>query len=293
MRRPRITDWLFLALALVIGAAAVFVALRPTPGSAHSAHRQPVVTADLLPAAHSDGLSEAESGYRFERVTTPAVRGPEVPVAFRILGPDGRPVTRFLDNQTKQLHFFAVRDDMNVFQHVHPTLDGDTWHTSLALTDGGAYRMFAEFVPLDTKDPKHPVVLGVPFTVPGDTTFVPVPAPAADTVTATGYRVARVAGEAPIPAMRAQVLRFAIRGPDGALVTAVDPHLGANGHMTGFHTMLLSATHLHPVQPPGAALADGELTFHSLFSERGEYRLFLEFSHGGRVHTAAITVAVG
>ncbi|WP_246480585.1 hypothetical protein [Amycolatopsis umgeniensis] len=285
------TDWLFLALAMVIGVAAVFVALRPTPGPGHSAHR-PVVTADLVPAAHSDGLSEAESGYRFERVTTPAARGTEVPVAFRILGPDGRPVTRFLDNQTKQLHFFAVRDDMNVFQHVHPTLDGDTWRTSLALTDGGAYRMFAEFVPLDTKDPRHPVVLGVPFTVPGDTTFVPVPAPAGDTVTATGYRVARAEGTARISAMRAQVLRLAIRGPDGELVTAVDPHLGANGHMTGFHTMLLSATHLHPVQPLGAALVNGELTFHSLFSERGEYRLFLEFSHGGRVHTAAITVAV-
>lgn len=291
MRKPRFTDWLFLALALVIGAAAVFVALRPTPGPDHSAHR-PVVTADLVPAAHSDGLSEAESGYRFERITTPDRRGAEVPVAFRILGPDGRPVTRFLDNQTKQLHFFAVRDDMNVFQHVHPTLDGDTWHTSLALTDGGAYRMFAEFVPLDTLDPRHPVVLGVPFTVPGDTSFVPVPAPAADTVTATGYRVARADGAARISAMRAQVLRFALRGPDGALVTAVDPHLGANGHMTGFHTMLLSATHLHPVQPLGAALVNGELTFHSLFSERGEYRLFLEFSHVGRVHTAAITVAV-
>ncbi|GAB3741273.1 hypothetical protein GCM10027598_71860 [Amycolatopsis oliviviridis] len=292
MRKPRLTDWLFLALAMVIGVAAVSVALRPTPGSAHSAHQQRVVTADLLPAAHSDGLSEAESGYRFERITTPAVRGPEVPVAFRILGPDGKPVTRFLDNQTKQMHFFAVRDDMNVFQHVHPTLAGDTWHTSLALTDGGAFRMFAEFVPLDTKDPKHPVVLGVPFAVPGDTSFAPVPAPAGDTVTSTGYRVERAGGETRIPLMRAQVLRFAIRGPDGAPVTAVDPYLGANGHMTGFHTMLLSATHLHPVQQAGVALVDGELTFHSLFSERGEYRLFLEFSHGGRVHTAAITVAV-
>ncbi|KZB79160.1 hypothetical protein [Amycolatopsis regifaucium] len=292
MRRPRLTDWVFLALAMMIGVAAAFVALRPTPGPGHSAHR-PVVTADLVPAAHSDGLSEAESGYRFERVTTPAVRGPAVPVAFRILGPDGKPVTRFLDNQTKQMHFFAVRDDMNVFQHVHPTLDGETWRTALALTDGGAYRMFAEFVPLDTKDPRHPVVLGVPFTVPGDTTFVPVPAPAGETVTATGYRVARVEGTDRVPLMRAQVLRFAVRDPGGALVTAVDPHLGANGHLTGFHTMLLSATHLHPVQPLGARLVNGELAFHSMFSERGEYRLFLEFSHGGRVHTAAITVAVG
>lgn len=291
MRKPRFTDWLFLALALAVGVAAAFFALRPAPGPAHSAH-QAVVTADLVPAAHSDGLSEAESGYRFERIITPAGRGHAVPVAFRIIGPDGRPVTRFLDNQTKQMHFFAVRDDMAIFQHVHPTLAGDSWHTDLALTDGGAYRMFAEFVPLDTKDPRHPVVLGVPFSVPGDTTFEPVPAPAGETVTATGYTVARADGTAQIPATRPQVLRFVIRGADGTPVTAVDPHLGANGHLTGFHTMLLSATHLHPIQPLGTRLANGELAFHSLFSERGEYRLFLEFSHAGRVHTAAITVAV-
>lgn len=62
--------------------------------------------------------------------------------------------------------------------------------------------------------------------------------------------------------------------------------------MTGCHTMLLPATHLHLVEPAGT-LIDGELTFRSVFAERGWHRLFLEFSHGGRLHTAAFTVAVG
>ncbi|WP_367127464.1 hypothetical protein [Saccharothrix sp. HUAS TT1] len=291
MRNLRSTDWVFVVVAVAIVVAGALTLFRATPAPAHSAH-QGGAPADVVPAAHSDGLSETESGYRFERVTVPSTRGPAVPVAFRIIGPDGRPATRFLDNQTKQLHFFAIRDDMHVFQHVHPTLDGDTWHTSIALDDGGAYRMFAEFVPLDTQDPRHPVVLGVPFSVPGDTELAPVPAPAAEAVTDAGFTVTRVdEPERPEP-MRPQTLRFAIRAPDGSPVTALEPHLGAYGHMTGFHTMLLSATHLHPVQPLGVPLVDGELTFQAAFADRGEYRLFLEFAHGGEVHTAAITIAV-
>ncbi|MEU4762474.1 hypothetical protein AB0H12_04415 [Actinosynnema sp. NPDC023794] len=289
MRNLRLTDWVFVVLAVAIVVAGALALVRTSPDPAHSAHRR---TADLVPAAHSDGLSEAESGYRFERVAVPSTRGPAVPVAFRILGPDGRARTRFLDNQTKQLHFFVIRDDLHVFQHLHPTLVGDTWHVDVRLDDGGAYRMFAEFVPLDTRDPRHPVVLGVPFSVPGDTTLVPVPAPAAVAVTATGFTVTRVDEPAQPTPMRPQELRFAIRAPDGSPVRTLEPHLGSYGHVTGFHTMLLSATHLHPVQPLGVPLVDGELTFQATFADRGEHRLFLEFAHGGAVHTAAITVAV-
>lgn len=62
--------------------------------------------------------------------------------------------------------------------------------------------------------------------------------------------------------------------------------------MTGCHTMLLPAT-LPAPRGTGGTLIDGELTFRSVFAERGWHRLFLEFSHGGRLHTAAFTVAVG
>lgn len=292
MRHLRFTDWVFVVLAVGIVVAGALSLARTPAGPSHSAHQR-AAPADLVPAAHSDGLSETESGYRFERVTVPSTRGAAVPFAFRVVGPDGRAQTRFLDDQTKQLHFFAVRDDMHVFQHLHPRLVGDTWHTELRLDDGGAYRAFAEFVPLDTADPRHPVVLGVPFSVPGDTTLVPVPAPAAQAVTATGFTVTRVDEPGGLAPMQPRELRFAIRAPDGSPVRALEPHLGAYGHMTGFHTMLLSATHLHPVQPLGVPLVDGELAFQATFADRGEYRLFLEFAHGGAVHTAAVTVAVG
>ncbi|WP_439657958.1 hypothetical protein ACSHWB_37000 [Lentzea sp. HUAS TT2] len=288
MRKLSLTDWFFALLALaVVAGGGVMMFSRSAPAMQHQ-NMGPV-----LPAAHSDGLSEVESGYRFDRVTMPETRGTAVPVAFRILDGAGAPVTRFLDNQTKQMHFFAVREDMNVFEHLHPVLDGDTWHATLSLPDGGAYRMFAEFVPLDTADPRHPVVLGVPFSVPGDTALAPLPAPSDGATTTDGYTVTRVDTPAQPKAMSPQTLRLSIRAPDGKPVSSLEPHLGANGHMTGFHTMLLSATHLHPVELAGIPLDNGELSFQAVFADRGEYRLFLEFAHGGKVHRAAFTVDVG
>ncbi|MCX2950431.1 hypothetical protein [Lentzea sp. NEAU-D7] len=288
MRKLSLVDWLFALLAVVVVAGGgIMVFARSAPPVQHQN------MGAVVPAAHSDGLSDVESGYRFERVVVPETRGTAVPVAFRILDAAGKPVTRFLDNQTKQMHFFSVREDMAVFEHLHPVLDGDTWRTALSLPDGGAYRMFAEFVPLDTADPRHPVVLGVPFSVAGDTTPAAVPAPEAGAVATDGYTVVRVDEPARPKAMTAQTVRLSIRAPDGTPVSSLEPHLGANGHMTGFHTMLLSATHLHPVELAGIPLNNGELSFQAVFADRGEYRLFLEFSHGGKLRRAAFTVDVG
>ncbi|GAA4431843.1 hypothetical protein GCM10023148_37090 [Actinokineospora soli] len=286
MRALRPHEWLAVgfAAACALGLLLVIV-LNP---SAPAAHNMPVTVA----AAHSDGLSDAESGYRFEPVTVPDKRGDARPVAFRILGPGDKPVTDFQVNQTKKLHFFVVRDDMAVFRHLHPEPRGDTWHTAVDLPDGGAYRMYAEFIPFDSADPMHPVVLGLPFAIAGDTALTPVPAPAASADTGSGYTVSRLDGTAPIPVRQVAVLRLRITGPDGAPVGRVEPHLGAGGHMTGFNTLLLSATHMHPVEPAGAPLINGELTFRTGFAERGEHRLFLEFNVGGTLHTAALTVMV-
>ncbi|MGX7828668.1 hypothetical protein ACTG9Q_26590 [Actinokineospora sp. 24-640] len=286
MRALRVYEWVAVAIAAVVALGLLLVIVL-TPSA--PAHTMPMA---VVPAAHSDGLSDAENGYRFDPVTIPAERGADLPVAFRIVGPDGEAVTDFQPNQTKKVHFFVVRDDMFVFGHVHPELSGDTWRTAVDLPDGGAYRMFAEFIPFDSADPAHPIVLGLPFAIPGDTALNALPAPAESADTGTGYTVTRLDGTKELPVRRPTVLRLAIRDAAGTPVRQVAPHLGASGHMTGFHTLLLSATHLHPVEPAGTPLIDGELTFRAAFAERGEYRLFLEFNVGGTVHTAAMTVMV-
>ncbi|WP_436501865.1 hypothetical protein [Actinokineospora sp. HUAS TT18] len=290
MRKLHWASWLALGLAVAVAVVAiVFVVLQSPVGS--NAHHQPS-GAPMSLAAHSDGLSDFENGFRFEPVAVPSVKGDAVPVAFRIVGPSGAAVTQFQLNQTKLIHFFVIRDDMQGFQHLHPELDGDTWRTAVRIADGGAYRMFAEFIPTDTKDVTHPVVLGVPFTVAGDTKLTQVPPPAAESDAGGGFTVVRPEGATQAPVRQPTVLRFSIRGADGAPVRSLDPYLGAHGHMTGFNTTLLSATHMHPREALGSPLINGELTFQALFGERGEYRLFLEFSAGGSTHRAEFTVFV-
>lgn len=267
-----------LALILLVFGVVGYVVTRP---STVVHHVQPVA------APHSDGRSDVQDGFRLQPVTVPVERGAEQPLAFQIIGPAGRAETTFPQNQTKQLHFFVVRDDMQAYQHVHPELNGDTWHTKVSVPDGGTYRMYAEFI---GRDPAHPTVLGSAFIIPGDTSFVPLPPPSAKAET-EGFTVIRPDGTAKPRVGKPSTVKLRIADPAGAPVVP-EEHLGAYGHLTGFHAVQLSVTHLHPLQRLGTALPEGELTFQANFAERGEHRLFLEFKAGGKLRTAALTVFV-
>jgi hypothetical protein len=264
-------------------------------GQAHDGHESMTAMGPMGPMArraHSDGLSEIEWGYRLVPVTVPERIGPARLVEFRIVGPDGRAVTDFEVNATKRLHFFVVRDDMSHFQHVHPADGGGLWRTRVAIPDGGNYRMYAEFVPPGSRSRMHPTVLGSTFIVPGDTTYVPMPEPAAS-VRVGAYAVTRLEGSGPVERTVPNTLTFAVTDADDDPVTDLEPHLGSYAHISAFNALSLSVTHLHPTQrvDPGAP-APEELSFQARFAERGEHRIFLEFRVDGVVHTAPITLFV-
>ncbi|MEU4445598.1 hypothetical protein AB0K14_25590 [Actinosynnema sp. NPDC050801] len=283
MRKPRIAELLIAALAVVILAAAFVVFGQDAP-PAHQNH----VAATVTSAASGAGRSDSFEGYRLEPVEVPDRHGLDLPFAFRIIDPDQRPATAFQPNMTKQLHFFVVRDDLSVYQHVHPEPDGDTWRTTLSLPGAGRYRMYTEFIPPSTARHPEPVVLGAPFEIPGDATKAALPSLSVETTTESGYRVVVRDGLA-LPLGAPAKIRLAISDPGGAPVTALEPHLGAYGHVTAFHTEQLSTTHLHPVEVVGIPVLQGTLTFDVWFGDAGDHRLFLEFRHNGQLHTAALT----
>ncbi|MEV6521882.1 hypothetical protein AB0M43_08090 [Longispora sp. NPDC051575] len=245
------------------------------------------------PTLHGDGLSDSHDGYRMIAVTVPDARGPAKEVAFRILGPDGEPATEYDDLQTQRLHMYVVRDDMSAYQHLHPTLDAGTWRATVAVPDGGAYRVFAEFLPRGRGGAGHPTVLGVPFLIPGDTNFVPLPAPA-KTATAGPYTVTRLDGLAMLPVGRSAMMRFEVSDASGTVVTALEPYLGAYAHLSSFESQSLALTHLHPLAPAmtTAGPSGSTLVFHAQFGTRGEQRMFLQFAAGGKVQLAEFTVFV-
>ncbi|MEU4555808.1 hypothetical protein EV382_5642 [Micromonospora violae] len=274
-----------------VGLAAVFGAtygvarvVDPAPVAADRHENAATPTADERDGTAErfpGGLLVSERGHTLEQVAAPAGE-----FAFRIAGPDGRPVTRYEVAHDRQMHLIVARRDLSGFRHVHPDLGPDgTWRVDTPLAGPGQWRAFADFTPAGG----DPLTLGVDVTVPGELTERPLPAPATST-TVDGYTVT-LAG-APQPGRTSPLTLTVSR--DGQPVTDLEPYLGAYGHLVALRRGDLAYLHVHPDGTPG----DGRtppgpaVTFLADVPSNGSYRLYLDFQHGGRVHTAEFTVVV-
>jgi hypothetical protein len=232
------------------------------------------------------GLAATESGYTLDlsKATMPANQ--QTTLTFRITGPGGKPVTEFIVEQTKMLHFYLVRSDLTGYQHLHPQLATDgIWTVPVQAGSPGSYRAYADFTP---KSAGTTFVLSRLVTVPGASTDVTLPAPAGSTdvdgytVTLTGAVMAGMS----MP-LTAEITRA------GQAVTDLQPYLDTYAHLTAFQAGTLAFTHLHPEQAVTAAgSAPAKLTFQAQFAAPGLYRLFMQFQTAGTLHTAAITLKV-
>jgi hypothetical protein len=282
------------ALALVAGGAwAVGSAVGPLEntasgaegaghGDAHSgtvAETQQVID---LPA----GLASSRGGYTLTPTSTTLTSGTTNSFAFRVIGPDGEPVTRFDVEHEKRMHLIVVRRDTAGFQHVHPEMSADgTWTVPLELPQAGSYRAFADFAPTGAEA----TTLGVDLSVPGD--YQPSDYQASRVATVDGYEV-KLDGDL-VPGKTAELDLTVSK--DGQPVTDLQPYLGAYGHLVALRGGDLAYLHVHPDGEPG----DGKtkpgptVTFYAEVPSAGAYRLFLDFQHGGTVRTAEFTVHAG
>jgi len=111
--------------------------------------------------------------------------------------------------------------------------------------------------------------------------------PAATTATAgDGYGVRLHAGT---PAVGKQA-KLSFDVTRAGQPVALAPYLGARGHLVALRSSDLAYLHVHPTAEPGAPV--GRVSFETQFATAGRYRLFVQFKHDGRVHTAAFTVRV-
>lgn len=271
-----------LGLAAVFGAALGAGRLTGPIGTgaapAHEAHAGMGHDAMAAMGSRPGGLLVTDRGYTLTKA--PAAAGE---FAFRIDGPDGRPVTAFDTEHGKRMHLIVVRRDLSGFQHVHPRMAADgTWRISSPMSEPGTYRAFADFKPTGAE----PLTLGVDATVTGEATAHPLPAPAGAT-TVDGYTVS-LGGR--LAAGRTSELVLTIsRG--GRPVTDLQPYLAAYGHLVALREGDLAYLHVHPDGTPGdgSTKPGPAITFHAEVPSAGTYRLYLNFQHDGKVHTAEFT----
>ncbi|MGH3519123.1 MAG: hypothetical protein ACRDQ7_17225 [Haloechinothrix sp.] len=279
------------ALALVAGGGwAVGTAVGPfNVSGAEDAGHGDNHSGTVTEAAQIDqpgGLVSSRGGYTLTPTSTTLTPGTTESFSFRIIGPDGRPVTRYDVEHEKRMHLIVVRRDTADFQHVHPELRSDgTWTVPLNLARAGSYRAFADFAPTGAE----PTTLGVDLAAPGD--FQPVSYSPERVSTVDGYQV-RLDGEL-VPGQTSEVTLSVSKG--GEPVTGLQPYLGAYGHLVALRQGDLAYLHVHPDGEPGDGTTEPgpDVTFYAEVPSAGGYRLFLDFQHDGKVRTAEFTLPAG
>ncbi|MEE1762642.1 hypothetical protein [Streptomyces sp. SP18BB07] len=251
----------------------------PDPGEGAGAHA----------SAPAGGLQISEGGYTLDLRTPSVTAGDRAELRFVIRDAEGRAVTAYQREHDKELHLIVASRDLVTYRHLHPTRAADgTWSTPVDLPEAGGYRVFADFTP--TGEDAENLTLGADLGASG--TYKPnkLPAPS-DTAEVNGYDVELDGGLRPGAAseLKLKVSR------DGRPVTDLQPYLGAYGHLVALRSGDLAYLHVHPNGEPGDGTTEPgpEISFTATAPSAGTYRLFLDFKHEGKVHTAAFTVDAG
>ncbi|WP_031007902.1 hypothetical protein [Streptomyces sp. NRRL F-5727] len=233
--------------------------------------------------AQPGGLSVSADGYTLV-LGSPILTAGVQPVTFQVIGPDGQPVTEYVAEHEKELHFIAVRRDTAGFQHVHPVRDAHgTWSTELTL-EPGDWRFFTDIHPVGHDGT---LTLGIDAAVAGPYAPQPLPEPTG-TARIGAYTVA-LKGEL-VPGEASELTLTVSR--DDRPVTDLEPYLAAYGHLVALRVGDLGYLHVHPEGEPGDGVtAPGpDISFMAVAPTAGTYRLFLDFQHDGVVRTAEFTV---
>ena len=271
---------IFAALLAVVVAAGLVLGAALDPdarGDDEDGHTETGTTHETEQPTGPRGLAVADDGLRLVAEHTDLSTAGGEPFRFKILDARGRAVTNFEVEHDRRMHVIAVRRDLSDYHHVHPRLtDNGTWEVDLELADSGSYRVFADF-----KRDGESHTLGVDVSVPGRYAPRELPAPADHAEAPGGYevRLDETDGE----------LRFTVE-KDGRELDDIAPYLGARGHLVALREGDLAYLHVHPESD---ATEGRDIRFGVDYPSEGRFRLFLQFKHDGRVHTAAFTREAG
>ncbi len=270
----------FIAVVAAIfgGAMAVGAAVGPIDEGGSSAGHNTMTSAAAPSSDRPRGLAIAEAGYRLEVETDSVKADAPSTFAFRIVDDNGTSVIGYQQVHDRPLHLIVVSRNLVDYLHLHPVIDNSgRWTVALPALTPGSYRVFADFQPINADN----ITLGADLSVAGTVVAVALPQPA--TITTVGAYTISLTGVASVGAAE---LNFQVERGGHAVYT--DPYLGAAGHLVAIRSGDLAYLHVHPHDSNDSPV----VAFTGEFPSAGTYRLFLDFSHDGAVHTAAFTVVV-
>lgn len=225
------------------------------------------------------------------RLTTAGVITPNTSTTLQIDVQDskGEAISQFDQFQEQIMHLIAVSDDLQVFQHLHPTYKGNgRFEVKVQFPQSGNYTLFSDYQPAG--QPEQVSVLKT--QVAGNN----VPAPQANwsrTKTFNETIVGFVPNQATIRAGEDVVLRFNLQDANrNQPITDLQPYLGEKGHLVILRQSPALARenyiHAHAVKNTPT----NQVHFATRFSQPGRYKLWGQFNQNSEIITADFWVEV-
>ena len=241
---------------------------------ARGGHEDETTASSSLP-----GLAVAQDGYRLVTNERTLAAEKSQSLDFRIQNDDGSTVSDFDVENDRRMHLIVVRRDFQGFQHLHPKQrDDGSWSVEVSELEPGVYRAFANF-----STEGRSLTLATDLFVPGR--FDPVPLASIEDNADAGEDYEVMIESPPVAGGQTVPTEFEVT-LNGRTIDAVEPYLGADGHLVALREGDQAFLHTHPEGEPGGP---GPIRFQVTYPTAGRYRLFLQFKHAGEVRTAAFT----
>lgn len=248
------------------------------PGKAPDAHGEH--------GAHGSKMT-AEKTTQLILSTTPERprAGESVDLKIMLHDPTGQMLKEFEPTHTKLAHLIIVREGLDEFAHLHPTVENTgAMTTTHTFPSGGSYLVF-----LDYKPAGMPAATAhAKFVVEGDSPPAPTLKPnVPGTINGDGLQaeVAMRASEE-----KAQIITFKVQDESGESLNDLQQYLGAMGHLVVLSADGGQYVHAHPLTETAP---DGKVEFEVHFPGPGTYKGWGQFQRGDQVFTIPAVVKVG
>ena len=196
---------------------------------------------------------------------------------------DGNTLSEFELLHERVMHFIVVRDALDEFQHLHPTVTDDGLASvEIAFPTAGTYWLFVDCQAKGEAQQtvRHEMRLaGDPPAASELKANVPVVVTVGETKTEVS--VQRGKGE--------WLVTFSHRDLDGQSVTDLEPYLGAMGHLVVIGAGTGEYVHAHAETK---SAPDGRVKFAAHIARPGIYKAWGQFQRKGQIFTIPAVLQV-
>ncbi|MEG3864761.1 MULTISPECIES: hypothetical protein [unclassified Microcoleus] len=237
------------------------------------------------------GYSDAEPGNAIAKLTVPSNIAPKtpVPLVIEVQNKEGKSIADFDKFQEQLMHLIVVSDDLQYFNHIHPTYKGNgRFEVQTDFPGSGGYTLFSDYKP--AKNAEQVSVLKM--QVPGQA-LARSKVDMATTKTLGNTKANLTFSQPQIKPGQGVNLIFNLQdASSNQPLNDLQPYLGERGHLVILKqsSPLTKADYIH-----AHALKDtpaGEVHFMTSFPQPGKYKLWGQFNRNGQIVTADFWVNV-